>query len=322
MALATILAGCERTCGTMRLDAPTSNERPLKALEAIAVFKDLNDVQFCATIIDLKDAMERGAKLRPEEYFLLKHEKDMERLKRLIRDMDRATKLLVPCTAMADVTFPWTFDFANCVAWRAQWPADARARFSRSALSRPGRETRFAQWPADACRGREALRSGGGVSSRVRWRLNMVTGKVQRTKKVAEAIAHAVGTLAVVLIGPSSSGKTVLARSIAKLYSKSHGCHALSRAGDGNSRRTKRFEARRSAAACQVESARKRASRGLTSRSPLYAPEASSTSSRARPTASAGWWTTTSCNRAWASSSTSSRPSARPSAPKAAGSTS
>eukprot|EP00969_Alexandrium_andersonii_P185302 8186831-Alexandrium_andersonii.AAC.1 len=55
----------------------------------------------------------------------------------------------------------------------------------------------------------------------------MTTGEVQRTKKVAEAIAHAMGTLAVVLVGPSSSGKTVMARSIAKLYSASHGCHGL-----------------------------------------------------------------------------------------------
>eukprot|EP00969_Alexandrium_andersonii_P288254 12743531-Alexandrium_andersonii.AAC.1 len=65
MALAAILAGCASTCGTMRLGAPSSKEKPLKALEAIAVFKDLNDVQFCATIIDLKDAMDRGVKLSP-----------------------------------------------------------------------------------------------------------------------------------------------------------------------------------------------------------------------------------------------------------------
>ena len=86
-------------------------------MEAITAFAHLNDVQFLATTIDLKDAMERGNQLQPAEYFLLKHEKDMERLKRLIKDMEKATKLLVPCSSMPDVTFPWTFDFSKCVAW-------------------------------------------------------------------------------------------------------------------------------------------------------------------------------------------------------------
>ena len=104
--LAKVLLKSPDVIYTMCLDRSPSTQK-VTAMEAIQPFLPLDDIAFRARLIDLKEKKSLGESVTAEEEFVLKHSRDMEKLKELLVKKDRMRTTLKDVDSA--LRYPWDF---------------------------------------------------------------------------------------------------------------------------------------------------------------------------------------------------------------------